>query len=247
MLRLLFRLLVQRAKQARARRHALRQNQARQKQSVVGRTHRSRKLVISTVIVVVVAVCVLVFRSHFQISTLTTDPNRAQVEIHLDSVRVAPVMVYLEQWPPPLKPVPENDEVSQIIIEDNQFIPTFQIISSGSTIEIENRDELLHNTHVIDGNDTVFNVATPLKSVTVRKIIKATGMLSVRCDLHPFMHGWIFVPSNPFYELVREPASIRWADIAPGEYRLRIWEAGTFRQEISLTLSASERKSIRVL
>ncbi len=246
MLRLLYRLIVQRAKQARARRHALRLSQARQKQPV-GRSQRSRKLAISTVIVVTLAISVLVFRSHFEIPTLTIDRNRAQVEVHLDSVKVAPVIIYLEQWPPPLTPVPENDDISQIIIEDNQFIPTFQIISPGSTIEIENRDELLHNTHVIDDNDTVFNVATPLKSITVRKIIKATGMLSVRCDLHPFMHGWIFVPSNPFYELVREPTSIRWTDIAPGEYRLRIWEAGTIRQDISLTLSASERKSIRVL
>lgn len=246
MLRLLYRLMVQRAKQARARRHALRQSQARQKQPAV-RARRSRKLVISTVIVVVLGLFVLVFHSHFEISTPTTDPNRAQMEIRLDSIKVAPVLIYLEQSYPPLTPVPENDDISQIIIEDNQFIPTFQIISPGSTIEIENRDDILHNTHVIDGDDTVFNVATPLKSVTVRKIIKSTGMLTVRCDLHPFMHAWMFVPSNPFYELVREPKSIRWTDIAPGEYRLRIWEAGTFRQEISVTLAASKRKSVRVL
>ena len=144
MLRLLYRLMVQRAKQAQARRHALRQKQP------AGRSHRSRKFVISTVIVVVLGCTVLVFRSHFEISTLTTDPNRAQMEIRLDSVKVAPVLIYLEQLHPSLTPVPENEDISQIIIEENQFIPTFQIISPGSTIEIANRDEILHNTHVID-------------------------------------------------------------------------------------------------
>lgn len=246
MLRLLSRLIIQRTKQALARRRALRQDRDRQSQRS-GEWLRARKLVIFAMIAIVLVISIFVSRSQFNVSTVTTDPSRAQVEIHLDSVEVSPVVVYLEQRPPPLTPVPESDNISRIIIEDNQFIPTFQIISPGSTIEIENRDEMLHNTHVIDGNDTVFNIATPLRSVTVRKIIKATGMLNVRCDLHPFMHGWVFVPSNPYYTLVREPTAIRWTDIVPGEYRLRIWEAGTFREEISLTFSASETKSLQIL
>ena len=246
MLRLIYQLIVQRAKQSKARRHALRQQQASQKQPARPPS-RSRWIVLCIVTGVLVAFTIIVFRSQFEFSTLTTDPSKAQMKIQLGSVNVAPVVIYLEQSPPPLLPVPENDDVNQIIIENNQFIPTFQVVSAGSTIEIVNRDNLLHNAHLIDGGDTVFNVATPLTSISVRKVIKATGMLNVRCDLHPFMHGWIFVPSNLFFEVVREPKTISWVDITPGQYRLRVWEAGIIRQDISVTLAASERKTVDVL
>ena len=49
--------------------------------------------------------------------------------------------------------------VSRILIKNNQFIPTLQILPAGSTLEIENQDSFLHNAHVTDGENTVFNVA----------------------------------------------------------------------------------------
>ena len=242
MFRLLYRLVVQRVNEYRLRRQSSRKTTSNPNRSII-----VQRLIIIAVLIAGVVIFFTVFRSQLELKKLTTDPESAQLHIQLGSVQVPPMVVYLEKWPPVLTPVPENDEVSQILIRNSQFIPTFQVVSPGSTLEIINTDTILHNAHVISGNDTVFNVATPLTSIKVKKTLTATGMLNVRCDLHPYMHSWIFVPANPHHAIVREAGAITFTGIEPGDYRLHIWEAGRFRPEATITLRASETKTLRGL
>ena len=245
MLRLLYRLIVQRVKEYQLKKSTLRQNSSSTKQ-VFTKSVKLRWIFASGIVLVALASIVL-YRFHFGLPLLSPNPNQAQLEIRVDSVANAPTVVFLERTPPPLAPVPENSNVSQITILNSQFTPAFQLITAGSTIEIVNNDPILHNTHIIDGDDTVFNVATPLKSITVRKTMTATGMLFVRCDLHPFMHSWIFVPPNPYYVVVKNSGTVVWTDISPGTYLLQKWEAGKITKSLQIHLSPGEGKVINQL
>ena len=245
MLRLLYRLIVQRVKEYQLKKSTLRQNSSGTKQ-VFTKSVRLRWIFASGIVLVALASLTL-YRFQFSLPLLSPDPNQAQLEIRVDSVANVPTVVFLERTPPSLTPVPENSNVNQITIQNSQFSPAFQLITAGSTIEIVNNDPILHNTHIIDGVDTVFNVATPLKSIAVRKTMTATGMLFVRCDLHPFMHGWIFVPPNPYYTVVHDPGAVIWSDILPGTYLLQKWEAGKFTSSLQIHLSPGEEKIISQL
>ncbi len=245
MLRLLYRLIVQRVKEYQLKKSSLRQNSSSTKQ-VFTKSVKLRWIFASGIVLVALA-SIVFYRFQFGLPLLSPNPNQAQLEIRVDSVANAPTVVFLERTPPSLTPVPKNSNVSQITIQNSQFAPAFQLISAGSTIEIVNNDPILHNTHIIDGDDTVFNVATPLKSITVRKTMTATGMLFVRCDLHPFMHGWIFVPPNPYYAVVHDPRTVVWSDILPGAYLLQKWEAGKFTKTLQIHLSPGEVKAINQL
>ena len=245
MLRLLYRLIVQRVKEYQLKKSTLKQNPSSTKQ-VFTKSVKLRWIFASGIVLVALA-SLAFYRFQFDFPLLNPDPNQAQLEIRVDSVANAPTVVFLERSPPSLTPVPENSNVSQITIQNSQFAPAFQLISAGSTIEIVNNDPILHNTHIIDGDDTVFNVATPLKSITVRKTMTATGMLFVRCDLHPFMHSWIFVPPNPYYAVVHDPRTVVWSDILPGAYLLQKWEAGKFTRSLQIHLSPGEEKVINQL
>ena len=245
MLRLLFRLIVQRAKESQTRRQALKRIRASQRSAKQPSKYKRPALFVGSA--ALIAAIPFFYFFVFDHSVETFDPNKAQLTVRVSSVDVAPMIVYLERQMPLLSPIPENDEVTQMIIENNQFVPTFQIVEPGSTLEILNTDDFLHNAHIMDGDDTVFNVATPLKSITVRKMIKATGMLKVQCDLHPFMHGWIFVPSNSFYAVVSEPREFSWSGITPGDYWLRIWQAGTMGPEKEVQLAALQSEVVEIL
>ena len=245
MLRLLYRLIVQRVKEYQLKKSSLRQNSSSTKQ-VFTKSVKLRWIFASGIVLVALA-SIVFYRFQFGLPLLSPNPNQAQLEIRVDSVANAPTVVFLERTPPPLTPVPENSNVSQITIQNSQFTPAFQLISAGGTIEIVNNDPILHNTHIIDGDDTVFNVATPLKSITVRKTMTATGMLFVRCDLHPFMHSWIFVPPNPYYAVVNNSGTVVWTDISPGTYLLQKWEAGIFTRSLQIHLSPGEEKVINQL
>ena len=241
MLRLLFRLIVQRLNENRLKRLALRQQRENNQRKLV----KKRFFLLGIGVVVTGFIAFILFKQHtLNNPLLYKEPEHAELLVHIESVQIPPLILYLEKWPPTITEIIVTGNVSRIVINQSRFIPTFQLVTAGSTIEIVNEDSILHNAHIIDENDTVFNVATPLKSVRVRKSLTATGMLSVTCDLHPFMHSWIFVPPNPHYVIVNASATRQFTEIDPGEYRLRIWEAGRIILERFLRFSPGENKSL---
>ncbi len=245
MIRLLFRLLVQRFKEYSSKRTIQKLKRSKETQSLKKRTQRFNWAVAGITIFLVLAF-IIGNQIRDTSDVLDFNPELAQLTVNFDSVENPPYVVYLDPVEAPLSLVPENTSLSRIIIKDNQFIPTLQLLPAGSTLEIENQDSFLHNAHVLDGENTVFNVATPLESVTVSKILKPTGMLKVLCDLHPSMHSWIFVPANPHYAIAREPNELIWRDILPGTYDLMVWNLGRITHTASINLSPGSKKSITI-
>ncbi len=243
MFTLIYRLIVQRVKEYKTKRSARKESQS--KNPTRTRGSAARIWAIGGAVFLASAIAVFfIFRTGLNLPILKVDQNHAQLDIRVDSIDAPPMVLYLMPWPPPLTPVPESDAVSQIVIRNSQFIPGFQLIEAGSTIEIVNEDPILHNTHLSDGHNTVFNVATPLESVTVRKTVTATGILNVRCDLHPNMYGWIFVPPSPHFAILEEPGPILWTEIKPGNYRLIAWQTEQISRHRTLNLLPGKRYAV---
>ncbi len=169
----------------------------------------------------------------------------ASLAIEVSSIIAVPLVVYMERWPLEQQPIEPSGELVQLVIENNLFKPIFQVVRPGGTFAVVNQDRILHNAHIISEGDTVFNVATPLQSGSVQKPLSATGMLFVKCDLHPGMHAWIFVPPNRFHSVREATGNIEWTGIEPGQYRVRIWQAGRITDEQILNFASGESKSIR--
>lgn len=245
MIRLLLRLFVQRIREYRSNRTIHRQQSAKDIPTS-GKRFRLRFWVATGVIAVIAASFAISYRIQNESILLDTNAELARLTVTLDTINNSPYVIFLESLQPLSNVVPENTNVSRILIKNNQFIPTLQILPAGSTLEIENQDSFLHNAHVTDGENTVFNVATPLKSVTVSKILKATGMLNVRCDLHPSMHSWIFVPPSPHFAVLEKPETLTWRNIQPGRYDLRVWNVGVISQSTPISLPPGSKKSVDI-
>ena len=245
MFRLIYRLIIQRFQEYKRKRSDIKASRIRKATSSSNTAHR--KWILVGLLILVSALSTFIYR--WQVGLPLLEPNRdsARLQIRIDSIDMPPMVLYLEQWPPVLSEVPESDHVSRIVIRDSQFSPRFQLIPTGSTVEIINEDPILHNTHIDDGHNTVFNVATPLQSVIVRKTLTATGLLNVRCDLHPNMYGWAFVPPSPHFAIVQESEAIEWVDITPGTYRLIIWQPEQISRHRTLELEPGKRYKIEHL
>ncbi len=155
-----------------------------------------------------------------------------------------PLVIYLE---PVLKNHIATDTRKQhtsIISRDNRFEPAFQVVQLGSILEIKNIDPVLHNTHISKNNITLFNVATPLKNQTVKKIIPRTGFFNVGCDLHPWMSASLAVITSPYYSVIWKPGHFQINNIKPGKYHLHTMQANKDKIITLLTLSASDKKHI---
>ena len=244
LVRLLLRLISQRIKQY--------HSNWKSRQSVIQARkapalHPKARLRIAVVVLgcMVVGGSALIVFYEFEISLHNVDLPRASLTLHVESVTASPTVVYLEPWPVEAKPVPDRDEVVQISIKNNLFVPAFQVVPHGSTVEVVNHDSILHNAHVLDEDDTVFNVATPLQAVSVRKTLTATGVLKVRCDIHSWMHAWIFVPPNQHSTIFNKPGTVEYSGIQPKTYRLRVWQQGEFKPDVILVLKPEETKVLR--
>ncbi len=184
-----------------------------------------------------------------RLPTSLDSPGGALAELSLDIpvVGAGPLVVYLRGaglGPP--RPASGASPPYRIRSADGRFLPEFQVVPRASTLEMVNSDTIAHNTHVFSRGETVFNVALPLPGVTVRKALAGDGIFDVRCDLHPWMRAWVFVSPSRHYAVVDQPATVRFAGIAPGEYLLHDWQPGHPENVRLLRLAAGETRRLRL-
>lgn len=208
-----------------------------------------RRILKLTVALLIVALAVMVFAYYkFDLPARSGIPTGSGAELRLEigAVSAGPVVVYLSG--PGLEPsdLPAKADAARIESTNIAFAPFFQVLPPGSTVDAINSDLIPHNTHVFNRGETVFNVALPLKGVTVRKTITGSGIFSVRCDLHPWMQAWLFVPPSRHYAVLHEPGSVHFSNIAAGEYLLHLWQPDRLENIQMVSLSSNESKTLRL-
>ena len=87
---------------------------------------------------------------------------------------------------------------------------------------IKNSDPTLHNIHAFAKRGE-FNVGMPTQGQTIKKQFKKEEVLvSIKCDVHPWMQAWVGVLEHPFYAVSGADGSfnIDAAGLADGEYEI---------------------------
>ena len=172
--------------------------------------------------------------------------EHAELKIQVSSGNVWPLVVYLrgDSLPPPdLGTIPSSGKIESL---NNVFFPRFQILSEASEIEIFNSDQTTHNTHVFNRGGTLFNVALPMSGITVKKTLTNSGVLSVRCDHHPWMKAWIFAPPSAHYAIFHEPGSISFSQLPADQYVVHVWQPGMPEQYRLVNLSAGAKLNLNL-
>jgi hypothetical protein len=105
------------------------------------------------------------------------------------------------------------------------FEPSVVGISTNTNIVIANSDPILHVLQFTQKDRLLFNLPLPPQKKIVKKIEK-TGLIHVKCVIHPFMDGYIAVLDTPLYSLSDSNGHFYFSDIEPGKYLLSIWHRG---------------------
>jgi hypothetical protein len=153
---------------------------------------------------------------------------RERVEVNTtDSGSLRNVVVFIEQvasgksW----TDAESGDFVNQ---ETCRFLPHVQVIRRNTEIEIINSDSTLHNIHAYEligrARRSLFNISQPdLGPITQELNPRRGNMVSLECDSHDFMQGWIFVTDHPYATVVDESGSFEMKNIPPGSYSVSAW------------------------
>jgi plastocyanin len=115
-----------------------------------------------------------------------------------------------------------------IIPFDNKkcmFKPHVSTAVAGQRLGIVSRDPILHNTHLYHGpkKRTMYNIAIPLQNIVIKKPLRRSGKVTVKCDAHEWMLGYVYVAKSPY--ITKTVASGRFVikDVPPGNYKIKIW------------------------
>ncbi|MBE7462739.1 MAG: hypothetical protein HS116_04500 [Planctomycetes bacterium] len=157
--------------------------------------------------------------------------NRLQV--HPQSRGVASVVAILStldgKTPPgaPPFPAPRSVLVDQVACA---YVPFVTWVEAGQPLQIRSSDRTLHNVHAYKdriGGETLFNVAMPVQGQTIEKKFADPGLVALACDAgHNWMSAYVFVVENPCIAVTPEEGSFKFEGLAPGEYKLTLWQAG---------------------
>ena len=72
-------------------------------------------------------------------------------------------------------------------------------VQVGQSLVIVNHDPLLHNIHALPFRNQCFNFGQPMQDLEERRTFRVEEMVSVRCDVHPWMSAWVGVVEHPYY------------------------------------------------
>jgi plastocyanin len=142
------------------------------------------------------------------------------------------------------KPMPSlNPVIDQTKCE---YVPHVQAMASNSDLSIINSDPILHNIHVYQGDNDLFNVAQPVKGQTNTHRISRSGFIYVECDVHGWMRGHIAVVDSPYFAISDDHGRFEMSDVPPGTYNVRVWHEylGESEREVTVMPNGNVRLDV---
>lgn len=136
------------------------------------------------------------------------------------------------QWP---------KEPARVMNERCIYVPRVSGAMINQTIEFANSDPTAHNIHGFSSQGD-FNFTLLGRGLTnTVKLRKPEMVLNVKCDLHPWMRGFVGVFSHPFYRVTGADGAFELKGLPPGEYEIEVWHErlGTKSQKTKLDAKGS--------
>jgi plastocyanin len=131
-------------------------------------------------------------------------------------------------------------------IEQNgcMYRPHVIAIEANQKLQVVNSDTTLHTVHVLSVNNPPWDKPQPPGSPIEVTFPQQEVAVPVKCDLHPWMRGYVAVFKHPYFAVTGENGGFELKNLPPGTYTIQAWheKLGTATQEI--TIGASETKTL---
>ena len=125
------------------------------------------------------------------------------------------------------------------------YVPHVVAMMAGQPIMIRNSDNTLHNIHPLPKVNTPFNIGMPTRGMQQEKTFaKAEAPFHVKCDVHPWMSGYIGVFNHPFFGVSNDKGEVQIQNLPAGTYTIESWHEKYGPKFQKVTVAANDRKEI---
>jgi len=146
------------------------------------------------------------------------------------------VFIWLEPEPngPPLDIAPALKDLKkkEVILDQPlcHFEPGMVALREGQILIVKNPAPINHNFrytgHPAKNPGNNFNMI-PNSELQIKDLKADTFPVTLQCDIHPWMKGFIRVFDHPYYALTDESGNFSIPEPPAGNYRLKVWHAAS--------------------
>src|SRR3984885_1627902 len=124
-----------------------------------------------------------------------------------------------------------------------QYIPHVLPMVASQELQIYNDDQTSHNIHPLAKVNSEWNKSQPPGSPPIDTKYEKAEFIPVKCNIHPWMHGYFVVLNTSHYAVSGEDGSYSIKGLPPGKYTLTAWQEQYSQQSQDVTISGSETKT----
>ena len=120
------------------------------------------------------------------------------------------------------------------------YVPHVSGAQVGQPVVFLNSDATLHNIHAYAKRNKSWNIGLPFQGVKQTKKFDAPEvMVSLKCNVHPWMNGFLGVLPHPYFAVTGPDGSFEIKNLPPGKYGVEAWheKLGVQTQEILVKTS----------
>ena len=130
------------------------------------------------------------------------------------------------------------------------FEPELLAVRAGSTVTLENNDDVSHDIYSFS-EARPFSVHLAPGARQTLPVFAHAGVVVVGCKVHGDMLGYIYVTDAPYFGKTDSHGYLRLAGLPPGRYSLGVWRAGDSPVDLpgyprNLTLAPDSEQVVRV-
>jgi plastocyanin len=130
---------------------------------------------------------------------------------------------------------------TQAVVLDQQgcqYHPHVTGAMVGQPLVVRNSDPTLHNIHALPTKNQEFNQGQPFQGMELEHTFdQPEVMVRFKCDVHPWMNGYMAVLEHPFYAVSAADGTFSIANVPAGTYTLEAWHETLGTQTMEVTVA----------
>jgi plastocyanin len=123
-----------------------------------------------------------------------------------------------------------------------QYLPHVLPMQTGQSLQIYNDDQTSHNIHPLAKVNPEWNKSQPAGSPPIDTKYEKPEFIPVKCNIHPWMHGYFAVLSTSHYSVTGEDGSFSLKGLPAGKYTVTAWQEQYGSQTQDVTVGAGDTK-----
>jgi len=128
--------------------------------------------------------------------------------------------------------------------KDCMYTPHVVALMVGQQIKVINSDQTTHNIHPTPTDNRQWNKSQPPGAPPILETFARPEIaIPVKCNVHPWMKGYIAVMSNPYYAVTGKDGQFDLKNVPPGTYTIEAWQEKYGTQDQTITITSKQEKT----